>query len=210
MAFLRVSEGTLTGKSAVISLSNPSPPASVETPAKKLDCHDPGFTCGPPSQTSAAVVLNNRGVARQDKGDLDGALQDYNEAIRLKPDYAIAFLSRGTARRVKGDLDGAIQDDNQAIRLKPDDANSFGERGIARRAKGDVEGAVRDFSEAIRLKPNDARVFVYRGEARLAKSDLDGAIQDFSAAIRGATRARKGDAVGAQQDNSRAAQLGWH
>ena len=215
MAFLRISDGILTGKSALISLSSPSPLPSVE-PKPKLDCHDPGFTCGPPSQISAAVALNNRGVARQDKGDLDGAIQDYNEAIRLKPDYAIAFLSRGTARRVKGDLDGAIQDDNQAIRLKPDDANSFGERGIARRAKGDVEGAVRDFSEAIRLKPNDARVFVYRGEARLAKSDIDGAIQDFNAAIslksdyaesfsdRGVARQNKGDLDGAIQDYSQA------
>jgi tetratricopeptide (TPR) repeat protein len=172
-----------------------------------------------PSQSPVAVALNNRGVARQDKGDLDGAIQDYSEAIRLKPDYAIAFLSRGTARRVKGDLDGAIQDDNEAIHLKPDDANSFGERGIARRAKGDLEGAVRDFSEAIRLKPNDAKVFVYRGEARLAKSDIDGAIQDFNAAIglrsdyaesfsdRGVARQNKGDLDGAIQDYSQAIRL---
>jgi hypothetical protein len=29
------------------------------------------------------MAFNNRGVARRDKGDLDGALQDHNEAIRL-------------------------------------------------------------------------------------------------------------------------------
>jgi len=33
-----------------------------------------------------AEAFNNRGVARQAKGDVAGALQDYSEAIRLKPD----------------------------------------------------------------------------------------------------------------------------
>ncbi len=35
------------------------------------------------------MTLNNRGNTRRDKGDLEGrALQDFDEAIRLKPDYA--------------------------------------------------------------------------------------------------------------------------
>ena len=48
---------------------------------------------------------------------MEGALQDYNEAIRLKPDYALAFYNRGIARRDKGDVEGALQDYNEAIRL---------------------------------------------------------------------------------------------
>jgi tetratricopeptide (TPR) repeat protein len=219
MAFLRVSDGVLTGNSALIPLSSPSPPPSVE-PKPKLDCHDPGFTCGPPSQIpAAAVALNNRAVARADKGDLDGAILDYNEAIRLKPDYAFAFLGRGTARRVKGDLDGAIQDDTEAIRLKPDDAVFIGERGIARKLKGDLDGAIHDFSESIQLKPDDAREFDYRSEARLAKGDIDGAIQDCTVAVRlkpdfaecfndrGVARQDKGDLDGAIQDYSEAIRL---
>ena len=39
MVFLRLSDGILTGKSALISLSSPSPLPSVE-PKPKLDCHD--------------------------------------------------------------------------------------------------------------------------------------------------------------------------
>ena len=34
--------------------------------------------------------------------------QDYNQAIRLKPDFADAFYNRGIARYMKGDLDGAL------------------------------------------------------------------------------------------------------
>jgi tetratricopeptide (TPR) repeat protein len=53
-------------------------------------------------------AFNNRGIARKDKGDLDGAIRDSNEAIRLQPHYANAFNNRGTACQAKGDLDGAI------------------------------------------------------------------------------------------------------
>ena len=42
---------------------------------------------------------------------------DYNEAIRLKPDFAQAFYNRGVARRDKGDLTGAVQEINEALRL---------------------------------------------------------------------------------------------
>ena len=48
---------------------------------------------------------------------MEGALEDFNEAIRLKPDYALAYKNRGNARRAKGDVEGALQDYSEAIRL---------------------------------------------------------------------------------------------
>src|ERR1017187_3054635 len=98
-----------------------------------------------------ADAYNNRGNARQAKGDVEGALQDYTEALRLKPDYAKAYHSRGAARHVKGDLEGALLDYTEAIRLKPDYALAYHNRSLTRRAKGDVEGAQQDDNEAARL-----------------------------------------------------------
>jgi tetratricopeptide (TPR) repeat protein len=77
--------------------------------------------------------------------------QYFNEAIRLKPDYALAFRSRGKARREQGDLEGAMQDFNEAIRLKPDYALAFHSRGKARREQDDLEGAMQDYTQAIQL-----------------------------------------------------------
>ena len=36
-----------------------------------------------------------RGVAHYRKGDLDAAINDYNEAIRLSPDFAPWYVNRG-------------------------------------------------------------------------------------------------------------------
>jgi tetratricopeptide (TPR) repeat protein len=55
-----------------------------------------------------------RGVAAVDTNE---ELRFYNEALRLKPDYASAFNNRGNARYAKGDVDGALQDYNEAQQL---------------------------------------------------------------------------------------------
>jgi tetratricopeptide (TPR) repeat protein len=126
----------------------------------------------------------NPGIARANKGDLEGALHDYTAAIRVKPDYADAFNIRAIVRRAKGDLDGALQDYREAIRLKPDLAIAFYNRGIAQADKGDLEGALQDLTEAIWLKSDNAYAFYNRGIARQIKGDLDGAVRDYRAAIR--------------------------
>jgi tetratricopeptide (TPR) repeat protein len=64
-----------------------------------------------------AETFNNRGNARYNKGDLDGALEDYNEAIRLKSDYVKAFYQRSITRKAMGDKEGAREDYDEAIRL---------------------------------------------------------------------------------------------
>jgi tetratricopeptide (TPR) repeat protein len=47
-------------------------------------------------------AFTHQGHERQKKGDLDGAIQDFSEAIRLKADDVDAITSRGLARRDKG------------------------------------------------------------------------------------------------------------
>ncbi len=82
-----------------------------------------------------ASAYNNRGNAKKDKGDLDGAIADYNRAIELDPKYASAYYARGTAKDAKGDPDGATADFNRAIELKPRLAIAYKFRGAVKNAK---------------------------------------------------------------------------
>jgi tetratricopeptide (TPR) repeat protein len=52
----------------------------------------------------------NRAIAYRDKGDLDRAIADFTEAIRLNPQHAVALGNRGAAYSAKGDNDRAIAD----------------------------------------------------------------------------------------------------
>jgi tetratricopeptide (TPR) repeat protein len=66
-----------------------------------------------------AAALSNRGVEYKAKGDLDRAIVDYSEAIRLDPKFAPPYSNRGNAYKPKDDLDRAIADLTVAIRLDP-------------------------------------------------------------------------------------------
>jgi tetratricopeptide (TPR) repeat protein len=60
-----------------------------------------------------------RGHGLTEKRELDAALSDPNEAIRLDPDSACALTNRGRVYAFKRDLDRAIVDYDEAIRIDP-------------------------------------------------------------------------------------------
>jgi tetratricopeptide (TPR) repeat protein len=160
----------------------------------------------------------NGGATKVKKGDWDGAIADFSEAIQLKPGYFQAYNDRGIAKERKGDHDGAIADFSEAIQLKPDFAGAYGGRGIAKNSIRDYDGAIADFSEVIQHKP-DVAAYYCRGVAKSRKGDDDGAIADLSEAIqlkpdfaeayndRGIAKDHKGDHDGAIADFSKAIQL---
>ena len=105
----------------------------------------------------------DRGAAWSKKGDLDKAIADFTEAIRLDPSNADAYFDRGLAFNRKGDYDKAIADFNETIRLDPTVANPFFLRGSAWASKGEEDKAIADYTEAIRLNPKFAGAYRSRG-----------------------------------------------
>jgi tetratricopeptide (TPR) repeat protein len=98
-----------------------------------------------------AIFYNNRGLAYKKQGELDKAIADYNKAIELDPQLAVAYYNRGKDYEDQGELDKAIADFTKAIELDPTDAVTYTNRGIAYRDQGELGKAEADFTKAKEL-----------------------------------------------------------
>jgi tetratricopeptide (TPR) repeat protein len=134
--------------------------------------------------TPKVFALVSRGNAYKDKGDVDHAISDYSEAIRLNPKYALAFNNRGNAYRAKGELDRAISDYNEALRLDPEYGLAFYNRGNTYLAKNEEDRAIVDFSEAIRLDSHNPIFLMGRATSYVRLANLDAAIADLDSLLR--------------------------
>src|SRR6516162_9965070 len=103
-----------------------------------------------PPQT-LVIAYNNRGNAFSAKGEYDRAIQDYDQSIKLNPDYYRAFNNRGVAYQKKGEYQRAILDYDEAIRLKPTLEAVWNGRCWSRAIVGELQAALADCNEALRL-----------------------------------------------------------
>ena len=125
------------------------------------------------------------GNAKYDLGDYAGAIADYTMAIRLKPDYAMAYNNRGLAKADMGQHFAAITDYDTAIRLKPDDAKAYVNRGNVKAELEQYFAAIADYDTAIRLKPDDVSAYFNRGLTKhRGLGQYFAAIADYDTAIR--------------------------
>ncbi|MGD9722980.1 MAG: tetratricopeptide repeat protein [Pirellulales bacterium] len=96
-------------------------------------------------------------------GDYDAAITTLDEAIRLNPRDAQAYVFRGRAyhcRDQAGDLNAAIEDFSAAIQLNPKDPEAYysrsiayHDRGLSTRSPADEEKSQADHAAARRLDP---------------------------------------------------------
>jgi tetratricopeptide (TPR) repeat protein len=139
-----------------------------------------------------------RGIAQRALRQYEEAFKDYDEAIRLAPAYAEAYLQRGFAHYTaagayymldtsildRHELGAAIDDFTAAIRLRPNDAEACFRRGLAYAGLGQYDNAILDYDQAIQLDPDFAKAFYRRGLAHAKLSESGTAIVDLTEALR--------------------------
>jgi serine/threonine protein kinase len=144
-----------------------------------------------PHEARLATVHNNLGVAYDARGQVDMAIGEYMEALRLNPGLADAHNNLGTALRAKGLLGDAIKEYLTALDLKPGHAMARHNLGLSYACQGEYDGAISEYREAIRLKPGFVDARINLGLALAMKGGLEEAIDEY----RYAARLRPDDAI---------------
>jgi tetratricopeptide (TPR) repeat protein len=99
-------------------------------------------------------------VALADLGQLDEAISQYWEALRVKPDYAEAHINLGIELARQGSIRDAVDHFSEAIRIKPNSAEGHYNLGKAHLYLHNRSAALQEYEILKTLDPrlaNDLR-----------------------------------------------------
>ncbi len=111
-------------------------------------------------------------------------MAQYQEALRLNPDYAEAHSNLGVALKDQGQLAEAVAQYQEAFRLKPDYAEAHLNLGNALREQGQLAEAVAQYQEALRLNPDYAMAHNNLGNVLRDQGQLAEAVSEYQEALR--------------------------
>jgi tetratricopeptide (TPR) repeat protein len=112
--------------------------------------------------TPSVQLLMRRGMRNIEARLLEEALEDFDGAITLAPDFAEAWHRRAQAHAAAGDAAAAARDLQEALRLEPRHFAALATLSALQEEAGDLRGALRSFEAALAIHPR-----LRGGEARL-------------------------------------------
>ncbi len=142
----------------------------------------PFFTKLLEANPNDASLFSRRAAAWRTKGELDAAIKDATEAIRLSPNAAY-YNNRALIWHAKKDYDKAIADYAQALTINPRYALVFANRATMWHAKKEYDKAIEDTTQSIQIEPKNPTAYRVRGISRHGKREYDKAIDDLNKSL---------------------------
>ncbi|HTN65172.1 MAG TPA: tetratricopeptide repeat protein [Burkholderiaceae bacterium] len=125
----------------------------------------------------------NQGIVLQALGRLDSAIQSYQKALALQPNYAEAHNNLGAVLQVQGKYQDAVMSFRRAIRMKPDCAEAYASLGNTLMLLGKLDAAVENCRRALSLNPSLTEAHNNLGSALQKQGKLNEAFQSFQHAV---------------------------
>ena len=120
-----------------------------------------------------------RALAYSLKGRYATAIRDYDVAIGMKPDFAVALNNRAWAYFRWGKAATGLADVERSLQLSPTSPHALDSRAHIRQALGDPQGALRDYDKAM-WHGGERVIKLYQcglTEARLYTGEIDGTLR---------------------------------
>ncbi|NXC40978.1 TTC6 protein, partial [Penelope pileata] len=132
---------------------------------------------------TTAPLLTNRGIINQLMGHLSCAMKDYQQAISVDPNYALAYLSAANIYFHNHQFSQAYCYYSKVLQLEPKNESAIMNRAVTNTILKNFEEAKEDFEKAICLWPFTAAVYLNRANFYNALKQYELAEKDISTAL---------------------------
>jgi tetratricopeptide (TPR) repeat protein/predicted AlkP superfamily phosphohydrolase/phosphomutase len=124
---------------------------------------------------------NNRGIMALDEGDVDGAIADFEKALKTGAGEAGVMVRSNLARAwlFRGDLEKARSYADQALAEDPNDKTTLTILSGIQVKQGDLDGAERSLRKAIEVDPSFILARSKLGELLQRKGNDEAALAEF-------------------------------
>jgi tetratricopeptide (TPR) repeat protein len=136
------------------------------------------------SVEQCAEAHNNFGIGLVELGRLEAAIGQYDQALRLKPDFAEAQNNLGNVLAQLGAIPEALGHYGQALRVKSDYAEAHNDLAVALMRLGRVQEAIEQYQQALRIKPDYVEAQLNLGIALEKVGRVQAAIGHYEQALR--------------------------
>ncbi|HRI80286.1 MAG TPA: tetratricopeptide repeat protein [Cyclobacteriaceae bacterium] len=109
--------------------------------------------------------LAERAYQKLQKNDLKGALEDYDEVVKLEPSDEENYINRGLVKERMKDFSGAMKDFSKAIEINEKNERAWLSHGNIMSKTKKWDTAIEDYSMAVTLDPEYGLAFFNRAMA---------------------------------------------
>jgi tetratricopeptide (TPR) repeat protein len=96
------------------------------------------------------------GTALADRGQFDGAIAQYQEALKIKPNFDSAHLALGGALAGRGQIDEAMAHYRKVLETHPDNAEAHIALANALAGRGQIDEAIAHYRKVLEIQPAHA------------------------------------------------------
>ena len=129
------------------------------------------------------LLYNISGVCHKASGHLDVAVEYFEKALAIKPDYTEVNYNLGLTHQELGQLDAAVESYKKALAVNPNYAEAHNNLGVTLKELGQLDSAVECYEKAITTQPDYAEAHNNLGLAFYELDQVDAAVESYKKAL---------------------------
>jgi tetratricopeptide (TPR) repeat protein len=131
-----------------------------------------------------AIACYDLGCYLEGKGQVPEAMEYYQRAVRISPNYAKALNNLGKLLAAEGRVDEAMEYYHRALSFDPEHVSALNNLGAALAGKRQFTEAMAMYEKALRLDPNFVYAHYNLGVALEAEGRWEEAVEQYTEALR--------------------------